>query len=311
MYNNFYISIGIKLALSSFIAWCLYRCYVKYWLIENSTKMVNHSDRQDPQSTTRVYFDSLSGINETRSIFVNDSEIDNINLNPDDKHNVHNVSIVDAIKKRLPALYENKGQVYTFVQVVQQLKDSFRENKSYPYVSRVLRFILESNASYSSRQIKEFEILRLIWTRINHPKNVDQRSILVEELLSQLNDCYQVEEDQIHCLEGRIVRYFQVLELHDFQRELWSLVPLWAYKREIENSCSKALKDMVEGLTIEDQLIYFKKDPDRAEEERVNAWNRNLVERLDSQFKQTYADRLEEQQLKNLIEPCFQAILTF
>ena len=176
MYDNLggllYISIG--LTVSSFVGWWLYQYYLKCRSMKNSIKNSKRlydsiNARPDPQSTTRVYFDSLSGINETRSYFVNSSEIDDINLNPNDNHNVHNVSIINAIKKRLPILYENnhqRQQKYTFVQVIQQLKDSLSKDcldkrTEYPYVSKVLRFILESRASYSSKKIKELIYIKI------------------------------------------------------------------------------------------------------------------------------------------------------
>ena len=318
-----YISIGIVLSgLTSFVGWCFYQYYcsnktqsiLEQSILEQSIReSKSHRDtliRPELQTTTRVYFDSLSGINETRSYFIDESEIDDVNLNPNDNHNVHNVTIVNSIKNKMPLLYESSQTKFSFVTVIQQIKVCLALVKTkYPYVSKVLRFILESRASYSSQLIKEFEIIRLIWTRINHPNNETNKASLVDEFLLQLNDCFNVEEESVCCLEGRVVRYFQALELCDYQSELWALVPLWIYKNEIEHRCAKGLNQMVQGLPLEDQLVYFKQDPTSGEKIRVDAWNKQLVDDLEKALQQEYGDKLDERQLSALTKPCFQAIV--
>jgi hypothetical protein len=317
------IKLGLASLLAGTIGWFCYQYYTK----RGVTKMVmgispsetrslkelrSHREpksNNEPQ-TTRVYFDSLSGINDA-SLFITDhSEIDDINLDPSDNHNVHNISIINSIKNKLPLLYRGEQSKFSFVSVIQQIRELLRERQvSYPNVTKVIRFIVESRASYSSRLIKEYEIIRLIWARIHHPSNHSNLELLQNEFLSQLNDCYQSEEQSVCCLEGRIVRYFQVLELYDFESNEWTLVPLWLYKNEIENYCAKSLNEMVQKLTLEDQLIYFKENPTSEEQERVNKWNQELVDCLEQQFEKEYGDKLEKEQLRGLTMPCFQAIV--
>jgi len=65
---------------------------------------------------------------------------------------------------------------------------------------------------------------------------------------------------------------------------------------------------MVNGLTFDDQLVYFKQDPNPEEKERVTTWNQRLIENVKKHLRESYAQRLSERQLDLLMEPCIKAI---
>lgn len=287
-------------------------CVIYQDIISNQLRKSNQLIDQNNQLTdTRVYVNTLNN----NSIIYNDSEMSSyvsysensdINLDLNDNHNVHNITIIEHLKSNLDKLFLSTKQLIKFDQIIRELK---KYQIGYPYLNKVLRFIQDSQAKYSVDKIKETDILSAIWTRINCDENLDNRSKLIEEFVNQLNDCYNIDEQTIRCLEGRVVRYFQVLELYDYQINQWNIVPLWYYKQEIEQYCAKQLNEMINRFSPEEQLIYIKLDPSDEEKLKINNWNQELIKHIKQNIEQTYDQKIDKINLNKILEPCINAII--
>lgn len=304
------VSIWLSLiCLVSLFSWLVTKYYVK--LSRQHIELVKEGKSINEPQTTRVHYGSVSGINESIEFYTEYGdyfENDNINLNPNDNHNVHNITIVDTVKEKLSILYQTYDLTLTFSSIVNQIKQLILEHQDdYPTINTTLDFIIRSRAKYSPKLIKESEIIKLIWSRIHHPINQNNQTKLIKEFMFQLNDCLQ-EDNTVCCLEGRIVRYFQTLELHDSQSDIWSLVPLWAFKNEIQTHCANSLNLMITGMSSNNQLIYFKSNPTTNEQNLIDQWNQKLINQLQTEFTTQYQDKIEPKILNQLTKPCFEAI---
>ena len=244
------------------------------------------------------------------------SEINNIDFDPQDKHNVHNSSIRTNIRNKIDLLIKSyKAQPHNRITLHETIIQIDQANKSrgdrYKNLRPVLEYMYNQKYHYAPLDIKELILLVLIWNRIMHPKNQQKQNVLTEDLLFQIDDCQQSSEpNDVYCPEGRIVRLLQALDTSDYQPELWKTVPLWAYKYEIQNVTAVKMNDMVDNLSPSDQLIYIKSHPDANEQEKIDKWNNDLIKQLDRQFTKEYVDTelLDQDQLFAITEPCYNAL---
>lgn len=256
-----------------------------------------------PFNSTAVHFDSLTATERSSYLSAD------LNLNPNDQHNVHNITISEKVRESVKLLKQLYGKnLITFTKIKTNLRRTPAFTRKYPHLLEVISFIDKSNAAYSHSSIPEKIILELVFTRIFDQINKPRLSQLVKEILHQLNDCFEEERDAVCCLEGRIVRYFQTLELYDHDPTSWCLIPLWYYKTQIENNCSRQLDDMINNLPFETQVVYFKINPNQQEQKIVSDLNDKLVAELDDYFDREYGSKINQKQLAGILEPCFNAI---
>lgn len=251
---------------------------------------------------------------ETISLLYNDdqtSSIIDINLIPNDNHNVHNITIQSQFGNRLNFLINNDNKKFNVNDVHNLLKLLYDKLKiQYIHGSNVVDYVFKYNLTYSPLNISECEFIRLIFERIFDPINESNRSKLINDLLYQINDCYQIDDNRICCIDGRILRYMQPFELYDNQNELWTNIPLWVYKQEIYDKCAQIVNEYITSLSDDEQLVYFKQNPTKTEENIINKWNCNIINKLESIFDDIYikTNILKKDQLDKITEPCYQSI---
>lgn len=293
----------------SIIGALLYLCMNVYLIkkqLKKSEMKINDSRIiTEPHNTTTVHLGDTSCIENISNQL---SELDDINLNPNDKHNVHNVAIINRIYQGIDQLNKFNYQCNISDSIKQIAKLIEQNSNKYEYMTIVWKFINKHRSKYSSRNIPECDIINLIWGRINCEANKDYCDTLKEEFLYQLNDCFQIDDMSVCCLEGRIIRYFQVLELYDYDKDNWTLVPMWYIKHEIQNYCANALNKMINSLSTEEQQLYVKINPTPDDSLIVLKWNDVLIDELTIYFNEHYGHLLNNNQLQQITIPCFSAI---
>lgn len=227
---------------------------------------------------------------------VDEIGLHDINLDYDDNHNVHNLTISNSAQKYLKGIPKEYDHDITdiYKQFTQPQFSRFK------YIPQVLSFIKEAEAFYSKDMIPERSILNFVWEQIK----TSSQQATIEHFAFQLNDCYDVSEQKMWCLEGRIIRLLQSLTFEDKVQ----IVPLWYYKSEIENYCAEKLDQTIKNMSNNDQQKYFKTTPSPKESRWINNINDNLILEIDTHLKREYCDKLDYNILETIVKPCYQAI---
>jgi len=232
-----------------------------------------------------------------------------INLNIQDNHNVHNLTISNSAQRYLNQNICTRKISADISQIIDYFSKEEELIKEYTHLLDVLEFIRKANALYSKHKIPEGSILNLVWSEIQKLDSVGKRQELIKYLAFQINDCYnndEKDEPEIWCLEGRVVRFLQSLVINDTTE--FELVPLWYYKNEIGNYCADKLDLIVKNMTETEQKIYFKEQPDQKEKTWIEKINNELIEELENYFNREYSCKIGKKQLGKITGPCYQAI---
>lgn len=231
---------------------------------------------------------------------------DQVDLDIDDRHNVHNKTLKRGASKALKKLKKLDRQVYTIESALTQIKEVIG-NTSDPALqqsaSEAIEAIEMMDAHYSSAKIDEREIIRLVWERINHPDNLEQRDLLIDTFIQQLADCRR-GPGGVHCCEGRIMRMLQTLQLNDHNSQLVDLKPLWAYQEEITNKILKYRAKLLAKAPSEYRVLDEKLDLNDNEEVLMKRFNQCLIRNLDKRFDLDYVrpGLLKKEEIKDLTQ---------
>lgn len=127
--------------------------------------------------------------------------------------NVHDSGIVKTIAKsveKLEKITEIKDDTEDIVANVRKLiLDSETEDIKKERAMSVLDRINDTNGYVSSMKMKEKDVLKLVWNRINQLKKEELKTTLINEL----SEC--VEHNTIVCTQGRASRLVDTLNIID------------------------------------------------------------------------------------------------
>ncbi len=221
---------------------------------------------------------------------------DRVDLDLDDNHNVHNKTIKRTAVMAITALQEVDLHKYSIhlamieidQYITEQLADSTKLKTSILYLARKnLRSINDMNVIYSTADLPECEIIRLVWERINHPINTNRIQILKENFINQLADCRNQESGGLHCCEGRITRLLQSLQACDHEN-IVNLRPMWAFKDEIANRISLYRNKLLSKVPQKYRELETKSEFDEQDRLLVTQFNQCLIKNLEKRFEIDY-----------------------
>lgn len=285
----------------AFLFWCKSQLsiIIRQW---DSTR--NHSDSR---THSQIYQYSIQAYDNTQAIissYSSHQEISDVNWDPNDKHNVHNVTISEGIREKLEEMADEISQMPKNVEEIVRYYRKSDKYKSRRKIFHVLNYLKIAEALYSPKKIQEIQILNWIFQQA---KKCGEDAM--EELAYQIDNCYDPEEGSICCLEGRIVRYFQALHLAG--KVEFQVVPLWYYKNEIENHCARVLDAEIREMTSSQQQRYFNpvEKLEKWEKKWIEDINDKIVQKLDTYFKKEYFDKLGQERFEEITKPCYQAII--
>ncbi len=245
--------------------------------------------------------------------FDGDNNGRNADLNVNDRQNVHNSTVtkhlVDSINKLLKKEEDNKVTPLPITQIYHEIRQYLisstheQSNKALD----VLDYMNNLNGLHTSSGLREMEILRLVWQRMNHPVNENNLDDLKESILLQLADCKP--NTVVMCVTGRVTRIIQSLQCVDAEG-LVDLKPLWAIKEEIENYFTNYADKLIERMPENYQEAFNAINRTKDQEHLVDKFNKCLIKNLEKRFKLSYLDTkiLTEKQLNDLTRPHYDNI---
>lgn len=251
---------------------------------------------------------------------------DRVDLNIEDNHNVHNKTVrrtavhaIDELKK------SDRGQ-YTiesaFNEINEYLKSKPRSedlaSKQKDIVEKIiisasnsLQLIDEMDAMYYSGNIKEKEVIRLVWDRINHHINHNKRELIIENFIKELADCTK-SGGSVHCCEGRITRILQSLQNCDSE-DIVNLRPMWAFKEEIANKIGKYREKLIKKVPCKYSKLDEKLDLTDQDRLLLDQFNQCLIKNLGKRFEKDYVKPgyLNKEELTDLTKVYYDSLYDY
>lgn len=228
----------------------------------------------------------------------------------DDRQNVHDTSIQAHIREAVQCLSEKQtaaqistpntvGQIRHFIMDGSSLSDDVRER-----ALSALRLIVKQNGIIVSIGKNELDVLKLVWNRIMHPVNEQQRKTLQDNLVLQLSDSMQTDSIA-YCIQGRVTRIIQSLE-HADAEAIVNLKPLWAIKEEIATFFSNYQQKFIARLKPSVQRVYNQViDPSPIETALINRINKKLSTGIRKRLFRKYVEHglLSQKQFDDVTAP--------
>lgn len=238
---------------------------------------------------------------------------ENADMNVNDKQNVHNSALAKYLASSVKKLQQKEidGGI-----AVQPTNEVYREIRQYLISSthvkaatslEVLDHMNNINSLHAGTNMREMEIIRLIWQRIKHPINQKNINDLKENLLIQLAECKP--DTIVLCVQGRITRIIQTLQCSDAENVV-DLKPLWAVKEEVDTYFSRYADRLLERVPETHRNAFDSLDRTPGQIKLVDQYNKCLVNNLTKRFKSLYIDTniLTQKQLDHLTKENFENI---
>lgn len=225
---------------------------------------------------------------------------DQVDLDLDDNHNVHNKTIKRTAVMAITNLQKSDQGKYSIESAITELltfvdtdavQDLELKASTIDMAKRVIRQIDGMNCLYVTANIRERELFRLIWERINHPINEKIQNQLKENLIKELADCNRAvaggQKLSLHCCEGRVTRLLQSLQECDSE-QIVNLRPMWAFKEEIENMITKYRQKLLKKSPEIYRQIENKMELNDDDRKDINKFNSCLISNLQKRFQTDY-----------------------
>ena len=215
-------------------------------------------------------------------------------INPADTQNVHDTSVQSHINIAINALKKCKtGVVISDNILVQSIRHHIlNESKCFDDIKdkalTALKKIKKHNGILTRLNISEMEILHLVWNRINADCNKEVSNTLKENLTMELGDSV-VDDDNMHCVQGRITRVMQCLQHADAEGIL-NIKPLWVIKEEISTIFGRYRDSLYSKLSPNKKAIYDKINPSPDESIMIEKINAKLRDHLNNYLTKKYVN---------------------
>ena len=133
--------------------------------------------------------------------------------------------------------------------------------------------------------ITETELLKLVWNRLHHGDNYENREALRENLVDELSAC--VENGGTVCSTGRFTHILGTLNGVD---DVVDIRPGWALSKELVERAGVLYKDRIGALADEDRAAVEAQDPSREQQTRNDEIMDTVRKDLRDDFKRAYVD---------------------
>ncbi len=186
-------------------------------------------------------------------------------------------------------------------------------SKTAEIAKQVIRQIDGMNCLYVTANIREREIFRLVWERINHPVNSGITNQLKENLIKELADCNRGQGKlSLHCCEGRVTRLLQSLQECDTEG-IVNLRPMWAFKEEITNRISKYRDKLLKKGPKKYRQLETQFDLTDQDRKDVDKFNSCLIANLQKRFRKDYVDPgyLTQPELNDLTRVYYESLYDY
>ncbi len=232
---------------------------------------------------------------------VNDPNI-NLDVNQqrirNDMHNVHDHSVIATIKQSIEKLKKDTLMTKDNSQCIREIRQYLGSLPNNDKKKDALHAIDAAEKNYlplSFTDLKEIEVLALVWNRMNSDKHSDTLNVLKENLADELAEC--IEHDKPVCSTGRISRILDTLNMVD---EAVNIKPSFIINEEMMNRAAKIRDDDYSNLSDEDKKLV----DNIINNDFQKQWTDNLKEKIKTQLYDDYvkSDILTEHKFKEDIK---------
>ena len=154
-----------------------------------------------------------------------------------------------------------------------------------------LRTIIKVNGALSEVNLTEYEVLHIIWQRINAPLNKKNHMELITAFIESLAEG-STSPDTPYCITGRVTQIVQSLETLD-QEGLVNIITLDYFKEQIKNKFPCLLQDYFRQADEKDKKIYEAQTATETEVEEMAVKNRILTF-IDTHLRQAFSTLSEK-----------------
>lgn len=249
---------------------------------------------------------------------------DNIDLIEDDKHNVHNQTLIKIINQTIEKMKKDenkdkskdKDKEDIDIDIYKEIIDLF-SNYDLTRIKYILKEIEKASTSTESDnselEINDREVLHLVLKRMKDKRNKDNYDVLVHNLYLSLNEFIEdVDSGDIICKTGRITRYIQIFEHCDFDEELVCLKPLWIFKDEISTIIREYVDKCIEQNEMFRKLYFIDNimELNNKYTKRYLKYVNQIQKTLNKKIKNVYSQFLEEEKIKKISDDIYKEIFS-
>lgn len=217
-----------------------------------------------------------------------------------DAQNVHDATLIKCINDQ----YEKIKQ-YNNIESSNNPTDltsleKYLNEKGTAKAKDVYRFITQVNSSWDTN-IKEIDILKEVWKRINSTANKNKRQLLAESLVEKLENIEQ-EHGKV-CVSGRVPNYIASLHTLDVDDNLGVIKNKEMYRNEFLTKVAH-ITDIELKKLPEDQLKMYNNGQ---ESDQINSSVNNIKASIDN-VSLEYKPFLSSIELETLVNQCKETI---
>lgn len=208
-----------------------------------------------------------------------------------DPQNAHDTVLLRGARETIRKLKDTTPMAIDSGQMLRDLRARLNNisDRTRKYKSVTVLDKIETNElpMTNMHEMKEVDILNLVYNRINAPVNQTRRNDLMESLIDQLCDGFGTASPV--CATGRASRILSSLDAMDAE-EIVTLKPKWAIKQELLNKAPKIRDTMVEAKGEEFKTMFNKASHTPEEEVSIEAFTNDFKNNLRSEYKKDYVD---------------------
>ena len=215
-----------------------------------------------------------------------------------DTQNVHDSAVINTIKNSIDKLKDVckiKKNTTESIKEIRSMLDKMDDNDKKTDAIKALDTIEKSTQKLSFSDMKEIELLNLVWNRIHDDCNKDNIDNLKNNLKNELSE--SIEYGLPVCVTGRFNRIIDTLNKID---PVVNIIPTNAINQEMMNTAAKIREDIFNKYNDEDKKLINSLKPSLIQEQ----FDTEFKDKIRSTFKETYVDKkiLTQNKMNTLIE---------
>lgn len=239
---------------------------------DNDVIDINHLFRADRDQHDVVPIDQNQNQNQNQTI-------------KNDMHNVHDHAVIATIKNSVEELKKNtvlnKSQSECLIEMRQYL-GSLPESDKRNDALTALDTIEKSYLPLSFTDLKEVDVLTLVWNRIHSDIHQNNAKNLKENLVDELAEC--IEHDKPVCQTGRITRLVDTLNVID---PVVTIKPTFMIDQEMMDKAGHLRDESYNQLTEQQKSDVDALAPNNFQKQWTQQLKENIRKQLSDDYVQT------------------------
>lgn len=205
-----------------------------------------------------------------------------------DMHNVHDTTLLNTIKSSVNKLKHSTNigiDIPTTINLIKKDIDSCNEVSSdrKRMAHQALNMIVKSNENISAVNMKELDIINLVYNRIQNGDDTNTKKVLKENLINELSEC--MEHEKAVCPSGRFTRVIDSINFIDPDVEI---KPKWVLQKEMVEKAGNIYKKKFDSLDKRSQDAINSINMDSNQTEIYNNIKNEVRNEIEESFTNDY-----------------------